>query len=158
MLVVPDGVSRDGWVMTARIALALPYFTPCLGCAYLTCSLTSWVVPAWSSHLPKKSSPRKGLSGFFSLPSFSDRLAYCCFNVLKNHFSTSMARLAGSCSAAGATKTEGCSVQYDENSVRDFVDRIKAGAVMVERSPLKDAMDYVHISRPPFCTAHSYIP
>lgn len=29
-----------------------------------------------------------------------------------------------------------------ENSVRDFVERIKAGAVIVDRSPLKDAMDY----------------
>jgi hypothetical protein len=62
-------------------------------------------------------------------------------SVLMNHFKTSMARLAGSFSAAGATKTEGCSVQYEENSVRDFVERIKAGAVMVERSPLNEAMD-----------------
>jgi hypothetical protein len=61
-----------------------------------------------------------------------------------------MARLAGSFSAAGATKTEGCSVQYDENSVRDFVERIKAGAVMVERSPLKDAMDLRKLDQEPF--------
>ena len=27
VLVVPDGVSRDGWMMTARIALALSYYT-----------------------------------------------------------------------------------------------------------------------------------
>jgi hypothetical protein len=26
--------------------------------------------------------------------------------------------------------------------VRDFVERMNAGAVMVERSPLKDAIDY----------------
>jgi hypothetical protein len=52
-----------------------------------------------------------------------------------------MARLAGSFSAAGATNTEGCSVQYDENSVRDLVERMKAGAVIVERSPLKEAID-----------------
>jgi hypothetical protein len=58
-----------------------------------------------------------------------------------NHFITSMARLAGSFSAAGATNTEGCSVQYDENSVRDLVERMKAGAVIVERSPLKEAID-----------------
>ena len=113
---------------------------------YLTCSLTSRVVPAWSSHLPRNSSPKKGLRGFFSLPSFSDRLAYCCFNVLRNHFRTSMARLAGSLSAAGATKTEGCSVQYEENSVRDFVERMKAGAVIVDRSPLKDATDWNVVS------------
>ncbi len=103
-------------------------------------------MPAASSHLPKNSSPKNGLSGFFSLPNFSLRLAYCCFNVLKNHFITSMHRFAGSFSAAGATKTEGCSVQYDENSVRDLVERIKAGAVMVERSPLKEAIDYSAIS------------
>lgn len=63
-----------------------------------------------------------------------------------NHFKTSMARLAASFSAAGATKTEGCSVQYDENSVRDLVERMKAGAVMVERSPLNEAIDCQFIS------------
>jgi hypothetical protein len=41
---------------------------------------------------------------------------------------------------------EGCSVQYEENSVRDLVERMKAGAVMVERSPLKVAMDCESVS------------
>lgn len=35
----------------------------------------------------------------------------------------------------------GISAQYVLNSVRDVVLRIKAGAVMEERSPLKDAID-----------------
>lgn len=150
VLVVPDGVRSD-WGMVAGAVLAhgskawVIDWRRCSGateiCTYLTCSLTRLVVPASSSHLPRKSSPKKGFRGFFSLPSFSERLAYCCLSVVRNHFMTSMARLAGSCSAAGATKTEGCSVQYDENSVSDFVERIKAGAVMVERSPLKDAID-----------------
>jgi hypothetical protein len=34
-----------------------------------------------------------------------------------------------------------------ENSVSDLVERIKAGAVIVDRSPLKDAMDYFHVSQ-----------
>jgi hypothetical protein len=57
-----------------------------------------------------------------------------------------MARFAGSFSAAGATNTEGCSVQYDENSVSDLVERMKAGAVIVERSPLKEAIDCRNVS------------
>lgn len=106
----------------------------------------SWVIPAASCQYPKNSSPRKGLSGFFSLPSLSFLLLYCCFNVLRNHFSTSKARLAGSFSEAGATKIVGCSAQYVENSVSDVVDRMKGGAVREERSPLKDAIDWRHIS------------
>lgn len=78
---------------------------------YLTCSDTSWVVPASSSHRPRKSSPRKGFRGFFSDPNLSLLLLYCCFKVLKNHFKTNNARFAGSGSEAGATKIEGCSVQ-----------------------------------------------
>ena len=50
--------------------------------------------------------------------------------------------MAGSCSAAGATKTDGCWVQYAENSVSDKVPRMKGGAVMEERSPLKEAIAY----------------
>ena len=65
---------------------------------------------------------------------------------MRNHFSTSNERLAGSGSEAGATKIEGCSVQYAENSVRDVVPRMKGGAVMDERSPLKEAIDYLGIS------------
>lgn len=37
---------------------------------------------------------------------------------------------------------DGCSVQYAENSVRDVVPRMNGGAVMDERSPLNDAIDW----------------
>ena len=37
---------------------------------------------------------------------------------------------------------DGCSVQYAENSVRDVVPKMNGGAVMDERSPLKDAIDW----------------
>ena len=109
--------------------------------AYLTCSDTSCVVPEASSHFPRNSSPRNGFNGFFSDPNLSFLLLYDCFNVLRNHFNTSRARFAGSGSEAGATKMDGCSVQYAENSVRDVVPRMKGGAVMEERSPLNDAID-----------------
>jgi hypothetical protein len=102
----------------------------------------SFVVPASSTHFPKYSSPKKGLRGFFSVPYSSLRLLYCCLRVLINHLSTSRARLAGSCSLAGATKMEGCSAQYDENSTKEVDDRIQGGAVKEERSPLKLAMVY----------------
>lgn len=69
-------------------------------------------------------------------------LLYDDFNVVRNHFNTSRARFAGSCSEAGATKMDGCSVQYAENSVRDVVPRMNGGAVRDERSPLKDATDW----------------
>lgn len=68
-------------------------------------------------------------------------LLYCCFKVDRNHFKTRSARLAGSCSEAGATKMEGCSVQYAENSVNEVVPSMKGGAVSDDRSPLKDAID-----------------
>lgn len=110
--------------------------------AYLTCSDTNCVVPAASSHFPMNSSPRNGFSGFFSDPNLSFLLLYDCFNVLRNHFNTSRARFAGSCSKAGATKMDGCSVQYAENSVRDVVPKMNGGAVIDERSPLKDAIDW----------------
>jgi len=55
-----------------------------------------------------------------------------------------MLRFAGSVSAAGATKSWGISAQYAENSVREVVDRIKAGAVIDDKSPLKLASDYVN--------------
>lgn len=61
--------------------------------------------------------------------------------MLRNHFRTSIERLAGSCSAAGATSSDGISAQYAENSVNEVVERMNAGAVMVERSPLNEAMD-----------------
>ena len=112
-LAVPDAISGD-WRMMANLGcqyVMISLSTCFLVVAYLTCSLTSWVVPAASSHLPRNSSPRKGFKGFFSLPSFSLRLAYCCFRVLKNHLSTNTARFAGSFSAAGAMKMEGCSAQ-----------------------------------------------
>lgn len=111
------------------------------GSTNLTCSLMSSVVPAPSSHFPRNSSPRNGFSGFFSFPYCSLRLAYCCFNVVKNHFKTRSARFAGSDSLAGAAKTDGCSHQYELNSVRLVDERMKGGAVRLERSPLKDAID-----------------
>lgn len=61
--------------------------------------------------------------------------------MLKNHFNTRSALFAGSCSAAGATKSEGCSAQYDEYSVNETPLRMNGGAVREEISPLKDAMD-----------------
>ena len=75
------------------------------------------------------------------MPYCSLRLAYCCFSVVMNHLTTSSARLAGSFSLLGATKTEGCSHQYELNSVRLVEERMKGGAVSDERSPLKEAMD-----------------
>lgn len=91
--------------------------------------------------MPRKSSPRNGFSGFFSLPYCSLRLAYCCFRVLRNHLRTSRALLAGSVSLAGAAKRSGCSHQYEENSVREVPERMNGGAVRDERSPLNEAMD-----------------
>jgi hypothetical protein len=88
------------------------------------------------------SSPRKGFRGFFSLPSFSLRLQYCWWRVLRNHFKTSRARFSGSASFAGATNSPGCSAQYAEYSVREVEERIKGGAVRDDRSPLKEAMDW----------------
>ena len=110
MLVVPYAVCGDGW-MVAGCALVLCRLFGLMAKPYLTCSETRLVVPESSSHLPKNSSPRKGFRGFFSVPYLSDLLLYDCFKVVKNHFSTSNARLAGSFSEAGATKMEGCSVQ-----------------------------------------------
>jgi hypothetical protein len=75
------------------------------------------------------------------LPYCSLRLAYCCFKVVRNHLSTRSARFAASASLAGAAKTEGCSHQYELNSVRLVDERMKGGAVRLERSPLKDAID-----------------
>src|ERR1700753_4068296 len=102
----------------------------------------SSVVPASSSHFPRNISPRNGFSGFFSFPYCSLRLAYCCFKVVKNHLRTSRARFFGSASLPGAAKTDGCSHQYELNSVRLVEERMKGGAVRLDRSPLKEAMDY----------------
>lgn len=140
MLVVRDAISCYWWMMALRnISNRLRYW--CIDTAYLTCSDTNCVVPAASSHFPRNSSPRNGFNGFFSDPYLSFLLLYDCFNVVRNHFNTSRARFAGSCSEAGATKMDGCSVQYAENSVRDVVPRMNGGAVIDERSPLKDAID-----------------
>lgn len=57
-----------------------------------------------------------------------------------------MQRFCLSASEAGATKTEGISAQYAENSVSEVVDRMKAGAVRDERSPLKEAIDCIGAS------------
>lgn len=109
---------------------------------YLTCSEISSVVPDSSCHFPRNNSPKKGFSGFFSFPYLSLRLAYCCFNVLRNHFRTSKARFCGSFSCAGAMKIAGCSAQYDENSTRDFADNMNGGAVKEDKSPENEAKDY----------------
>lgn len=61
--------------------------------------------------------------------------------MVKNHFSTRSARFAGSASLAGAAKIDGCSHQYELNSVKLVAERMKGGAVRLERSPLKDAID-----------------
>lgn len=50
-------------------------------------------------------------------------------------------RFSGSDSRAGATKREGCSAQYVENSTIDWGERRKGGAVRDERSPLNVAID-----------------
>lgn len=115
-----------------------------IGATHLTCSLYKLVSPnsASACHLPTKSSPRKGLSGFFSLPSFSLRLQYCWCRVVRNHLRTRRARFSGSASLAGATKTAGCSAQYAEYSVSEVEDKIKGGAVSEERSPVKEAIDW----------------
>lgn len=110
VLVVPDAVRRDRRVV-ATASLIPSSSAQRRNSTYLTCSETNCVVPAASSHLPRKSSPRNGFNGFFSLPSFSFLLLYCCLRVLRNHLSTSRARLAGSGSDAGATNSDGCSVQ-----------------------------------------------
>jgi hypothetical protein len=128
------------------------FFTNRCANTNLTCSEISSVVPAESTHFPRKSSPKKGFRGFFSFPNFSLRLAYCCLNVLRNHFSTNSALFSGSFSAAGATKIEGCSAQYEENSTSDVDERINGGAVKDERSPEKDAMDFKKaLHDPRFC-------
>ena len=109
-------------------------------------------MPASSTHFPRKSSPKKGFKGFFSFPNLSLRLAYCDFKVERNHFKTKSARFLESFSWAGATNMEGCSAQYEENSTRDFEDKIKGGAVKVLRSPLKEAMDLRKaVQEPLFC-------
>lgn len=109
----------------------------------LTCSLINVVSPVspLSSHFPRNSSPRKGLRGFFSLPSFSLRLQYCWCSVLRNHRKTRRALFSGSGSVAGATKRAGCSAQYAEYSTREVEERMKGGAVNDDRSPLKEAID-----------------
>jgi hypothetical protein len=63
--------------------------------------------------------------------------------VLRNHLKTRSALFAGSDSLAGATKSSGCSAQYAEYSTSDVPERMKGGAVREERSPLKEAMDYM---------------
>lgn len=71
----------------------------------------SCVSPASSCQVPRKSSPRNGFRGFFSLPNFSFLDEYDCFKVERNHLSTSRERLAGSGSWVGAMNIDGCSAQ-----------------------------------------------
>jgi len=106
-----------------------------------TCSETRCVIPVSSSQRPMNSSPRNGFKGFFSEPSFSLLEQYCCFKVFSSHLRTSSARLAGSGSRVGATNKDAFSAQYAENSTRDCVERMNAGAVREERSPLNEAID-----------------
>lgn len=74
VFVVPDAVGCD-W----RVVAISPKHSICQylknRMVYLTCSETSCVVPASSSHFPKNSSPRKGFRGFFSDPNLSLLLA-----------------------------------------------------------------------------------
>jgi len=57
------------------------------------------------------------------------------------HLSTANIRFAGSGSFVAATKREVFSVQYAENSTKDWEERMNAGAVKEDRSPLNEAMD-----------------
>lgn len=115
----------------------------CTDVTNLTCSLYNFVSPTSESesHFPRKSSPRNGFSGFFSLPNFSLRLQYCWRRVLKNHLRTARALFSGSASFAGATNKAGCSAQYAEYSVKEVEERMNGGAVNEERSPEKEAID-----------------
>jgi hypothetical protein len=67
--------------------------------------------------------------------------------VLKNHFKTRRALFWGSDSLAAAAKKDGCSHQYELNSVRLVDERINGGAVRLERSPLKEAMDCSRVKK-----------
>lgn len=97
----------DGFINSQHSKKILPRYEN----LYLTCSETSCVVPAASSHFPRNISPKNGFKGFFSEPNLSLLVLYDDFKVVKNHFKTSRARFAGSGSEAGATKIDGCSVQ-----------------------------------------------
>jgi hypothetical protein len=149
-LMIRNAVGRR-WRMVAVVALSAIVSTVCSApgqfmfgfrFTYLTCSLINSVTPLSSSHFPRNSSPRNGFSGFFSLPNCSLRLAYCCLSVLRNHFNTRRARFSGSASFAGATNSDGCSHQYELNSVRLVDERMKGGAVRDDRSPLNEAIDW----------------
>jgi len=119
-----------------RLSSMYPFYATI---TYLTCSLTSSKEPSASSlpHFARNSSPKKGFNGFFSLPNFSFRLLYCCFNVLMNHLRTRTARFSASCSAAGAVNNAGSDTQYAEYSVREVELRMNGGAVNEAMSPLK---------------------
>lgn len=145
MLLILNSVGCNRRMMAADgVSLASRSYVTGIHHTHLTCSLIRVVSPTSlsSSHFPKKSSPKKGLRGFFSLPSFSLRLQYCWWSVVRNHFKTKSALFAGSGSLAGAMKIAGCSAQYAEYSTSDVEERMKGGAVREDRSPLKDAMDY----------------
>lgn len=110
VFVIPYAVGCHWWMM-AMGRLSIEEHDMASSILYLTCSETSCVVPASSSHFPRNNSPKKGFRGFFSDPNLSLLLLYDDFNVVKNHFKTSRARFAGSGSEAGATNIDGCSVQ-----------------------------------------------
>ena len=148
MLFVPQIACCHRWMvaiddLSHQLRATRNWYGQSIGHRYLTCSLTSSVVPVRPSsfHLARKSSPRNAFNGFLT-PSFSSRPAYCCcFKADRNHLSTSKARFRGFSSAAGATKMAGCSAQYAGYSTADLFARTKGGAVILERSPLIVAMD-----------------
>lgn len=137
------GDSRENEVHTLTPCRSFQILKAVAGGWWLTCSLTNFVVPASSTHSPRKSSPRKGFSGFsfFRLP-LSSLVACWCFRVLRNHWRTKSARFSEFCSFAGATKRLGCSAQYVLNSTMDCGARRNGGAVMDVRSPLNVAIDF----------------
>ena len=53
---------------------------------------------------------------------------------------------------------DGCSAQYDENSVREVDERMNGGAVKDERSPEKDAMDLRNVVQDPLYCADTPAP
>jgi len=77
-LQLKDGVStleltKWGCVLTCTLCSSFHIQYAVAGGWWLTCSETKCVVPDSSSHFPRKSSPRNGFNGFFSLPNFSLR-------------------------------------------------------------------------------------
>ena len=117
MFFVADAVCRDRQVMTDtenEFLYENDMLDPDL--TYQTCSETSCVIPAaWSSHLPRNNSPKKGFNGLL-LPSLSPLWPNCAFRDPKNHFKTRTARFSGFDSRVGAINEGRCSVHQEGNS------------------------------------------